>query len=119
MRSGGAASSGADSVPLLTSTAWGRTARTASATVSGRRPPARTIGPSWAAAAARSTSARVPEPPPAEEGRQAAQLLAGDPAFYSAWRVVPWIAAGYVMWDVRQLADALAAPRQGTGLPGS
>lgn len=31
-------------------------------------------------------------------GRQACVLLAGDPGFYQAYRVVPFVASGYVFW---------------------
>lgn len=38
-------------------------------------------------------------------GRQAALLLAGDPAFHAAWRVVPMIAAGYVLWALYNISQ--------------
>lgn len=38
-------------------------------------------------------------------GRQAAFLLAGDPAFHAAWRVVPFLAAGYVFWALYNISQ--------------
>lgn len=38
-------------------------------------------------------------------GREAALLLAGDPAFHAAWRVVPPVAAGYVLWALYNLTQ--------------
>src|SRR5438093_2495153 len=54
---------GEASTPLVTSTAYGRTWRTASSTLSGVRPPARMTGPSTWACAARSQSIVTPVPP--------------------------------------------------------
>jgi O-antigen/teichoic acid export membrane protein len=38
-------------------------------------------------------------------GRQAAMVLAGDPAFWEAWRVIPFVAAGYVFWALYQVSQ--------------
>src|SRR2546422_6747241 len=54
---------GEASTPLVTSTAYGRTWRTASSTLSGVSPPARMMGPSIWACAARSQSIVTPVPP--------------------------------------------------------
>jgi len=37
-------------------------------------------------------------------GRQAVELLSGSPAFDGAWRVIPWVASGYVFWALYNTA---------------
>jgi O-antigen/teichoic acid export membrane protein len=38
-------------------------------------------------------------------GRQAALLLAGDPEFHAAYRVVPFVATGYVFWALYNVSQ--------------
>ncbi|HED66959.1 MAG TPA: hypothetical protein ENJ09_15560 [Planctomycetes bacterium] len=38
-------------------------------------------------------------------GRQAAMLLGGEEKFWDAWRVIPWIAGGYVFWALYHVAQ--------------